>query len=112
AGPTVVTAAATGITRFSATLNGTVNPNGTSTTATFQYGLTTGYGSQVTASPAPGSGTSPVAVSAAIAGLSCNTQYHFRAVATNTGGPVNGADAIFMTAGCAPTIAPIPTVRT
>src|SRR6185295_4981805 len=104
AASTVVTTAATNITRSAAMLNGAVNPRGSSTTASFQYGLTIGYGSQVTPSPAPGSGTSFVAVSAAIAGLACNTLYHFRAVATNAGGPANGADAIFTTAACGRTI--------
>ena len=101
--PTVVTGTATSITAAGATLNGTVNPNGSSTTALFQYGLTTSYGGQVTVSPAPGSGTSPVAVSAAIAGLVCDRSYHFRAVATNPGGTTNGADKTFTTGAC-PTV--------
>src|SRR5258708_7369437 len=42
--PTVTTLAATSVTSNSATLNGTANPNGASTVAYFQYGLTTNYG--------------------------------------------------------------------
>ena len=97
--PTVITVAATNVTSFGATLNGTVNPNGSSTTAVFQYGLTTGYGNQVAASPVPGSGLSPVAISAAISGLICNRTYHFRAVATSTGS-TNGSDLTFTTPAC------------
>ena len=45
--------AASGITAAAATLNGTVSSNGASTTVTFQYGLTTGYGSTATAAQSP-----------------------------------------------------------
>ena len=90
AAPTVVTLAATDVTATTARLNGTVTPNGTNTTALFDYGATQAYGSQATASPNPGAGASPVAVSATITGLTCNTSYHFRLVATG-GGSVQGA---------------------
>jgi hypothetical protein len=43
--PAVTTLAASGIGATNATLNGSVNPNGAATTAWFQYGLTTAYGS-------------------------------------------------------------------
>src|SRR5205814_8890424 len=42
--PSVTTGSATAIGRTSATLNGTANPNGSATTANFEYGLTTSYG--------------------------------------------------------------------
>ena len=42
--PTVTTTAATNVTSSSATLNGTVNPNGLTTSVYFQYGTTSGYG--------------------------------------------------------------------
>ena len=71
--PTVTTNAATAILAFSATLNGTVNANGSSTTVTFQYGLTVAYGSTVTAAQSPVSGSTNTAVSASIAGLTANT---------------------------------------
>src|ERR1043166_2226060 len=41
--PTVTTGSASNIAPTTATLNGTLNPNGQSTTAQFQYGLTTSY---------------------------------------------------------------------
>lgn len=95
--PTVVTTAATAITANTATLNGTVNANGTSATATFEYGLTTAYGTLATAVQSPVTGSSAVPVNSGITGLQPNTLYHFRAVGANTGGTVNGADLTFTT---------------
>ena len=97
AAPTATTNAATGITTTGATLNGTVNANNASTTVTFQYGLTTSYGSTASATQSPVSGTSNTSVSASITGLTPNTLYHFRVVAVNTGGTTNGSDLTFTT---------------
>jgi Divergent InlB B-repeat domain/FG-GAP-like repeat len=98
--PVVATSPAGNVTANGATLNGTVNPNGASTTAVFEYGTTASYGSQVPVSPAPGSGTSPVTVSVSVSGLSCETLYHFRLKATNAAGTATGADATFTTSSC------------
>jgi MSHA biogenesis protein MshQ len=99
--PTVITVAASSITANGATLNGTVSSNGASTTVTFDYGLTTSYGSSVTASQsALSSGASGTSVSAAITGLSCNTTYHFRAKGVNSAGTTNGSDLSFTTSAC------------
>ena len=57
-------ARATNVTVTSATLNGTVDPNGRATTWYFEYGTTTGYGSQTPARSA-GSGTTSTSVSGA-----------------------------------------------
>lgn len=103
AAPTVVTTAATGIGLTTATLNGTVNANSSSTTVTFQYGLTVAYGSTVAGVPSPVTGGVATPVSAAIAGLTSNTLYHYRVVGTNAGGTSNGTDLTFTTAG-APTV--------
>jgi hypothetical protein len=71
----------------SLTLNGTVNPKGAPVTScVFEYGTTSSYGQRVPCSPAPGSGTSPVAVSAHLSGLTPGTEYHYRLVAENAGG--------------------------
>ena len=78
----------------SATLNGTVNPNGLLTTYVFQWGRTTAYGSATTATSA-GSGTGQVAASARITGLRYYTVYHYRLVATNSAGTTYGADQSF-----------------
>jgi len=103
--PTAATNGASAINATGATLNGTVSSNGTSTTVTFQYGLTTGYGRTVTAAQSPlAAGASGAATSAAITGLTCNRLYHFRVVATSPGGTTNGTDATFTTAACPPTV--------
>ena len=94
--PIVVTGAATNIGDTTATLNGTVNPNGSDTTYQFQYGLTTAYGNTTTSTSA-GNGFTAVPVSAALTGLSASTVYHFRVTATNAGGTANGEDATFTT---------------
>jgi LPXTG-site transpeptidase (sortase) family protein len=105
--PTVTTNPATGVTTTGATLNGTVNANNSSTTVTFQYGLTNAYGSTVTATQSPVIGNTNTAVSAAITGLTPNTLYHYRVVGVNTGGTTNGLDGTFTTASLVP-----PTVTT
>jgi hypothetical protein len=95
--PTVMTEPASAITQNSATLNATVNPNGGGITeCKFEYGSTS-YGSSVTCSPMPGSGTSPVAVSASVSSLSPNMTYHFRVVAKNASGTSPGSDLTFKT---------------
>ncbi len=94
ASPDAVTGAATGIGATSATLNGTVNPNGRTTTYYFDYGKTTGYGSK-TAVVNAGSGTSPTTVSAAVSGLTSGQVYHFRLDATSDAGAAQGADMTF-----------------
>ena len=103
--PVVTTSAATGILGTGATLTGTVSSNGASAAVTFQYGLTTGYGSSVTATQSPlAANAAGAPVSAAISGLACNTLYHFRVVAANSAGTTNGGDTTFTTAACAPTV--------
>jgi phosphodiesterase/alkaline phosphatase D-like protein len=103
--PTVVTKAASTITQTSATLNATVNPNGGEVTACeVEYGPTTSYGSHAECSEFPGSGTSPVAVSAEIGGLTVNSTYHFRISATNSSGTSKGSDETFKTLSTAPSV--------
>ena len=95
--PTVATSSVTGLTQSGATLNGTVNPNGSSTTYHFDYGTTTSYGTSTTSTSA-GSGTNTLNESATITGLTSGTTYHYRIVATNSGGTTNGSDASFQAA--------------
>src|SRR5438128_2617952 len=91
AAPTVTTKAASSVKDTSATLNGSVDPNGLATTVYFEYGTTTGYGTKTPAASA-GSGTNTKSISAAVTGLTGGATYHFRLVATNATGTTNGAD--------------------
>jgi uncharacterized repeat protein (TIGR02543 family) len=91
--PKAVTGAASGITSGDAILNGTVNANETSQAVTFEYGTTPSFGSSVTATQSPVSGTVDTAVSATLSGLTANSTYYYR---TNAGGVV-GATQTFTT---------------
>jgi Glycosyl hydrolase family 76 len=94
--PSVSTGGASSITQSGATVSGTVNPNGQSTTYSFQYGTTTSYGA-TTASQAAGSGTTAVNVSTNLTGLTAGTTYHYRITATNASGTAHGSDLTFTT---------------
>ena len=97
AAPTAITGPVKALGTSTATLTGTVNPNGQATSRYFEYGTSTSYGSK-TASASVGSGTANVDVSAALTGLAPGTTYHYRVVATNTTGTSRGTDGIFTTA--------------
>ncbi|HEX3510917.1 MAG TPA: IPT/TIG domain-containing protein [Solirubrobacteraceae bacterium] len=96
--PTVATEAPTQVGSRAATLHGTVNPEGANVAkCRFEYGPTTAYGSSVACSPAPGAGTSPVAVSASLNRLAAGSSYHYRLTAVNAGGASYGSDTTFNT---------------
>ncbi|HET7506807.1 MAG TPA: hypothetical protein VFJ53_00465, partial [Solirubrobacterales bacterium] len=96
--PSAITEAATGVTNATATLKGTVNPQGAATTYQFEYGTTTTYGktAPLTATSA-GSGTAAVAASGSASGLSPNTTYHYRIVASSETGTAYGVDKTMTT---------------
>jgi hypothetical protein len=77
--PPVNSNAASGVTSSGATLNATVNPNGSDTMVYFQYGTSTAYTSQTTPIDI-GSGSTAVPVGIALSGLASNTTYHYRLV--------------------------------
>ena len=95
--PSAATGAASAIGQTGATLNGTVNPNGATTSYTFQWG--TSSGSYTGSGGGSGlSGTSDQAVALALGGLTARTTYYYRLCASNTfGGPVCGAEQSFTT---------------
>jgi hypothetical protein len=97
--PGVVTKPATAITGTSATLNGTVNPDGVELTeCLFEYGTSTAYDHTVSCAEtlaAIGSGETPVPVHADISSLSGGTEYHFRLRAANPNGGNEGKDEPF-----------------
>jgi hypothetical protein len=105
--PAAITLAATNPLTTTATINGTVNANLLSTTVTFEYGLTTSYGSTAAATPATVTGSTVTSVSANLISLTPGATYHFRVKAVNVLGTTNGTDMTFSTFGQAPTVVTI-----
>ena len=110
--PAATTGPASAVGDHSATLSGSVDPHGASSAYQFEYGLTTAYGKTTLSAGAGSAGA--VAATAAIAGLSPATTYHYRLVAFNSAYVTKGADRTFTTAPApqpAPT-SPAPTPTT
>lgn len=102
--PDVTTGDVSDLLGTSATLNGTVNPDGIAASYQFEYGTTTAYGSTVPASPeSVGSDSSDHAVSEPVSGLTPGTVYHYRLDGINVNGTNFGDDRTFTTP-IAPTI--------
>jgi hypothetical protein len=95
----------------SATLEAEFNPHGFPTTYHFEYDTvpyTEGEGPHGSATPigSAGAGEVDVARTAPIAGLTPNTTYYFRAVATNSLGTVLGPQRSFVTQGAFASLLP------
>ena len=96
--PAVTTFGATNIGQNSATLSGSVNPNGRSTNVWFEYGLNTGVGTSVGHQTISGSGTQQVNFT--LFNLQANSTYFFRIVAqSDCGGVQYGSILSFVTTG-------------
>jgi uncharacterized protein (TIGR02145 family) len=102
--PASSSSSASDINTNSATLNGLINSNSLSTSVTFEYGITTSYGSIIIAPQSPVSGEGNTSVNAFITGLAPGTTYHFRIIATNDLGTTNSNDMIFTTLGQSPIV--------
>ena len=100
--PTVTTGAASPVGQATASLTGTVNPNGETTSCRFLYGTSASYGAEAPCATAPGGGTSPVGVQASLVGLAAGTVYHYKLIASSKDGTTEGADAEFKTASPPP----------
>jgi len=94
--PKATTGNARDVSFASATLAGTVNPNGENTSYYFQYGQTRAYGLQTGIADA-GAGTGAVPARLAISGLQPITVYHYRLVAVNASGVATGGDQTLKT---------------
>jgi hypothetical protein len=94
--PTVATGQTQNAVSSTATLTGTIDPNGRSTTWHFDYGPTTAYGSR-SPNRNVGSGQQSVTISEALSNLTPGTTYHYRLVASNSAGTSTGSDATFAT---------------
>ncbi len=98
------TGAVTNLASTSATLNGSLDPDGMPTTYKFQYGLDTNYDLE-TPSAGAGSGTGAAPVTpVGVEDLQPGRTYHYRLVATNALGTTFGDDRTF-TAPARPLIA-------
>jgi hypothetical protein len=85
-------------TAHQATLRATVFPKGLATTYQFEYGNSTGYGSNVPVPAADvGSGSDGVDVDETIGGLEPASTYHFRIVAVSAAGTTRSADRTLVT---------------
>lgn len=99
--PSVSTGKATSIQDNSAVLNGTINPNGSTSYYTFQWGLTNAYG--VTSKlHSVKAGTKAVPVKVTASDLIPGTVYHYRIGAFSKGGGSLGSDRTFKTSGNPP----------
>jgi hypothetical protein len=96
AAPTVTTGKATKIGQTTATLHGTVDPNGTKTAYMFEIGPTRLYGGK-TAVQNAGSGGKPVKVTGSILSAAPATVYHYRLVAQRGSKVWFGKDRTFKT---------------
>lgn len=94
--PGVTTGAATNIGRTTAIANGRVDPNGSATAYHVEYGTSTAYGLR-SADRGAGNGAAAIDVSVALSGLTADTTYHYRVVATNAAGTTRGADRTLRT---------------
>jgi hypothetical protein len=89
-----------GLTVGAARLAAMVNPHGSQVTGcVFEYGTSAEYGTSVPCTPAAagiGAGSTPIAVSAGLSGLSANVTYHWRVVAENGSGVTASSDNTFV----------------
>ncbi|MEP4079813.1 cadherin-like beta sandwich domain-containing protein [Haloferula sp.] len=100
--PLAITGDTADVTFAAATLNGSVNPNG-SASYYFEYGLTPSFGESTPDQAI--SGQTLVAVNQAISGLSGSTVYYYRIALVTPGGIIFGAEQNFTTEPDPPLVA-------
>jgi len=90
-----------GVDETEVVMSGTVNPMGSETAVTYEYGLTADYGTTYPSSPEEIEewigGDQPQEVEQGLEELEPGTTYHYRVVATNSLGRVVGPDRTFTT---------------
>jgi CSLREA domain-containing protein len=94
--PSVGGVTGAGKTTSTATVTASINPNLKDTKVTVDYGPTIGYGS-ATPTQDLGAGNSPAPFTATLTGVTPNTTYHARVVATNGDGTTTSGDITFTT---------------
>jgi hypothetical protein len=93
--PVVTTKPASFVASFSATLSGSLDPHGLTTTVYFKWGTTTSYGHTTPVQTQTGNTYRNIAAN--ISGLARHHTYHFRIVATNSAGTRMGRNLTFNT---------------
>lgn len=105
---TLTTEGASGVTATGATLEGKINPEGTTVNSeAFEYGLDTNYGGIASGSEYGLTGTSDIPISVqtpAWSPLQPNATYHYRLTADTSVGQVFGGDQTFTTEPAPPTV--------
>jgi hypothetical protein len=99
-GPTLaaVTGSNSDVLATTATVSGTVNPEGSAVSeCKFEYGPSTEYGQSVPCKESVGAGTAQVSVEADLEHLQGGTTYHYRVEAKNAKASVAGEDGTFTT---------------
>ncbi len=99
--PDVSTGTASDVGDTTAILTGTVNPEGSATSCHFQFGPTAEYGSDAPKHDL-GAESTPQQVVRPVGGLTPDTTYHYRLIATNAAGTRYGDDNVFTTTSSTP----------
>ena len=95
--PSATTGNAGSVAKTTAAVTGTVNPNGAATSVYFQYGKSSSSLGSQTGSQSAGNGDDHKSLSTGLSGLSANTKYYYRVVATNAKGTTSGSLLSFTT---------------
>ena len=105
--PSISSVGAAAASTTTATVSASINPNLTSqnTAVVVNYGTSTAYGSSTTAQSI-GNGSTPVAFTVGLSGLSAGTTYHYDVVATNGDGELDDGRPDLYDAGPEPPTAP------
>src|SRR6185312_7867184 len=94
--PAVETGGASSVGVGAAMLSGAIDPHGWDTTYLFQYGTSTAYGQSWPAVQFDmGAVKGPQLVMVSVSNLLPGTTYHYRLVASNSGGTSHGQDMAF-----------------
>jgi hypothetical protein len=93
--PTASTGGASSVTLTTATVAGTINPEGLETSYELDLGVDTAYGTSIYGEA--GSASTPTEVTVGLQNLAPNSTYHYRMVAINSDGRTYGADRTFTT---------------
>jgi hypothetical protein len=105
----VFTGPATAVGTTTATVTGSINPMGASTSWTVQYGLTSAFGLSTFSEPALAAVDQPLPVSAGLVGLAPSTLFFYRLVAFHGDSVTDGGAGTFYTE---PLVRPTPNLTT